>query len=235
MFCQRSCFPSFLCCLMSTPPHVHALYHNHGSKYDLCNPFRPHDPLFIVISFTHSAHRRRWTPGHYQASITTIPIKSDMRANYIFVKSKWMSDPQWPLPGQPCCSRNWKRLCALLALGNLNNSLRCVHAIGPATCVRAVYLTVCIEEIRMWIRDKRFRGEAWGAERANPGSTICPRMTSPAKETWDVQGGRVGSRFDFYRFERKWWTWILRFGPPVCHYRLKRKPVLNCLKHLSWE
>lgn len=134
----------------------------------------------------------RWTPGHYQAAITTILIKSDMRANYIFVKSKWMCDPQWPLPGQPCCSRNRKRLCALLALGNLNNSLRCVDAIGPATCVRAVYLTVCIEEIRMWIRDKRFCGEAWGAEGGNPGSTICLRMTSPARETWDLQGGLVG-------------------------------------------
>lgn len=175
----------------------------------------------------------RWTPGHYQAAITTIPIKSDMRTNYIFVKSKWMSDPQWPLPGQPCCSRNRKRLCALLALGNLNNSLRCADAIGPATCVRAVYLTVCTEEIRMWIRDKRFRGETWGAERGNLGSTICPRMTSPAKETRDLQGGLVVRLFD--RFWEKVMNLDFEVSSPYLSYRLKRRPLLNCLKHLSWE
>lgn len=47
-------FPAFFCCLMSTPPHIHALHYNHGNKYDLCNPFRPHDPLFIMISLTYS-------------------------------------------------------------------------------------------------------------------------------------------------------------------------------------
>lgn len=186
MFRQCCCSLSFFCCVMSTPPHVHALYYNRGNKYDLCNPFRPHDPLFIVISLTHTG--ARWTlgslPSHYYNHFN----KSDRRTNYIFVQSEWVSDLQWLLPDQPFRSRNRKRLYAPLALGNLNNSLRCVDAIGPATCVCAVYLTVCTEEIRTWITDKSYLREAWGAERGNPGSTTCSRMTTPAKEMWDLQG-----------------------------------------------
>lgn len=178
--------PVFFCRLVSTPPHVHALYYNHGNKYDLCNPFRPHEPLLIVISLNYAVHGARWTPGHYRVAITAITIKSDMRTNYIFVQSKWLSDLQWLLPDQPFLSRKRKRLHAPLALGNLNNSLRCADAIGPATCVCAVYLTVCTEEIRTWIADKRYLREAWGAEQR--GAT---RGQLPAQE-WQLLPRRCG-------------------------------------------
>ncbi len=55
--------PIFLCCLVTTPLHVPALYFNHENKYDLCNPFRPHDPLLIVISLTCPAHGRKMDTG----------------------------------------------------------------------------------------------------------------------------------------------------------------------------
>lgn len=97
-----------------------------------------------------------------KATITAITIQSDMRTNYIFVQTKWLPDMQRLLPDQPFLSRKRKRLYAPLALGNLNNSLRCADAIGSATCVCAVYLTVCSEEIRTWITDKRYHREPWG-------------------------------------------------------------------------
>lgn len=107
-------FPVIFCCLVSTPPRVHALYYDHGKKYDLYNPFRPHDPLFIVISLTLSAHRckmdTRPLQSHYYTHYNKIRYENKLH----FVQYKWLCDLHWLLSNQPFTSRNSKRLYASL-------------------------------------------------------------------------------------------------------------------------
>lgn len=79
--------PIFFCCLVSTPPHIRALYYNNGDKYDLCFSFRTHVLLLVVISLTKAAHKARWTPGHYQVAITAITIKPGTREHITFFLS----------------------------------------------------------------------------------------------------------------------------------------------------
>lgn len=133
----------FFCCLISTCPHIYALCCNAVVKYHPCNPF---------CSLIHCVFHELWPR---RVPIRAIPIKSDMKTN---------SEPLRLLAEQPFVPSNRKRLHAPVALGYLNNSLRCVDTTVPVSCACATFLSVCTAEIRKWITEERYLGGAGEAE-----------------------------------------------------------------------
>lgn len=72
-------FPAALCQHLHTYMHFITIM---GNKYDLSNPFRPHDLLLIVISLTYAAHGRktdtRSLPSHHYGHYNKIRYENKL-------------------------------------------------------------------------------------------------------------------------------------------------------------
>lgn len=130
-FVMHRRFPSFWAALSQL---VHTYVHFVGKLLLNITCGTHFAPLFIVFSWTS-------TPQSHQQS----------RSNQLIHENKWHSEPSWLLAEQAFVPGHGKRLHAPIALGHLNNSLRCVDMTVPVSCVCVAFLSVCTAEIRKCI------------------------------------------------------------------------------------
>lgn len=119
------------------------------------------------------------------------PLRSHHHShdNQIRNENKWHSELRRQLAEQRFVPGNRKPLH--VALGCFNNSLRCVDTAVPVSCGCADFLSACKEEIRTRITEESYLRGGWigRAEKDKLGSTTCPTITTPHKETWEWTRG----------------------------------------------